>query len=67
VQSISGSIEASLPETRPSWQADSSGQSNALAAECGAESMKPSVRDLEQALSIRLQINVLEKRLAAVL
>ena len=29
--------------------------------------MKPSVRDLEQALSIRRQINALEKRLAAIL
>jgi hypothetical protein len=29
--------------------------------------MKPSVRDLEHALSIRRQINALEKRLAAIL
>ena len=29
--------------------------------------MKPSVRDLEQALSIQRQINALEKRLAAIL
>jgi hypothetical protein len=29
--------------------------------------MKPSVQDLEQALAIRRQINVLEKRLAAIL
>ena len=29
--------------------------------------MKPSVRDLEQALSLRRQINALEKRLAAIL